>query len=150
MKDNFVILNEIAYEDGGYETIINTPIGTFAGYTEPDETDAKYPSIYHAAEISLSKALRKYAEAAVNLLKREVKMLQGMLKQACDAAMASNYSDMEIDNTSFRIINGTLKQKQKELKIWESRVNTTTKNIINRIASRDKIVAGYQNKDKID
>lgn len=146
MKENYVILDEIAYEDGKYETIVNTPIGTFTGSTEPDETDVKYPSIYHAAEISLAKALRKYAESMANILKRDIKMLSGMIKQSCD--FADNRAD--IDNNSFRILNGTLKQKQKELKKWESRVEGLTKNITNRIEARDKIVAKYIAQDKTE
>ena len=70
MKESFVILNEIAYDGGAYEITINTSIGTFTGYTETDEIDAQYPSIYHASEIALTKALRKFAEATVNVLKR--------------------------------------------------------------------------------
>lgn len=144
MKDNYVILDEIAYDDGAYETIINTAIGTFTGYTEPDEIDSKYPSIYHASEIALAKALRKFSEAAVNSLKREVKLLEGLVKQSVDIAV----DDYDIDNTSFRLINGTLKQKRKELKVWESRVQGLSSNIVNRIAARDKLVAKYIKKDK--
>ena len=144
MKENYIILDEIAYDNGRYETIINTPIGVFTGATKPDEVDAKYPSIYHAAEISLAKALRRYAETMVNILKREIKMLSGMIKQSCDFAE----SRTDIDNNSFRILNGTLKQKKKELEKWSSRVDGLTKNITNRIAARDKIVAKYVLKDK--
>ena len=147
MKDNYVILDEIAYDDGGYETTINTPIGTFSGYTEPDETDAKYPSTYHAAEISLGKALRRYAETSVNLLKHDVKMLTGLIDQAIHFA---NGDRSAINNNSFRLIHGLLKQKKEELALWESRVKGLTKNITNRVAARDKIVAGYIEKDKAE
>jgi hypothetical protein len=151
MKDNYVILDEIAYDNGGYETIINTPIGTFTGCTEPDEMDAKYPSIYHAAEISLAKALRKYADTSVNILKHDIKMLSGMIKQACDCALSDDGDcEADLDNASFRIMNGTLKQKKKELKLWENRIEGLTKNIVGRIAARDKIVAKYIEKDKAE
>ena len=146
MKDNYVILDEIAYENGAYETTINTAIGTFKGYTEPDETDSKYPSIYHASEIALTKALRKFAEAATAQLKREIKLLQGMIKQSIDFAI----DGADIDNSSFRILNGTLKQKKKDLELWEKRINALTISLTNRIAARDKIVAGYIEKDKKD
>lgn len=145
MKDNYVILDEIAYDNGAYETIINTTIGTFTGYTEPDEIDSQYPSIYHASEIALTKALRKFSEAAVNSLKREIKLLEGLMKQSIDMA----FDNYDIDNTSFRLINGTLKQKKKELKVWEDRIKGLSLNIVNRIAARDKIVAKY-NKDKTE
>lgn len=145
MKDNYVILDEIAYDNGAYETIINTAIGTFTGYTEPDEIDSQYPSIYHASEIALAKALRKFAEATVNSLKREIKLLKGLVKQSIDIAE----NDYDIDNTSFRLINGTLKQKKKELKVWEDRVKGLSLNIINRVAARDKFIAKY-NKDKTE
>ena len=146
MKDNYVILDEIAYENGAYETIINTAIGTFKGYTEPDEADSKYPSIYHASEIALTKALRKFAEAATAQLKREIKLLQSMIKQSIDFAI----DGADIDNSSFRILNGTLKQKKKDLELWEKRRNALTISLTNRIAARDKIVAGYIKKDKKD
>lgn len=145
MKDNYVILDEIAYDNGAYETIINTAIGTFTGYTEPDEIDSKYPSIYHASEIALAKALRKFAETAIGSLKREIKLLEALMKQSIDMA----FNDYDIDNTSFRLINGTLKQKKKDLKVWEDRVKGLSLNIINRIAARDKIVAKYD-KDKTE
>ena len=146
MKDNYVILDEIAYDNGAYETIINTSIGTFTGYTEPDEIDSLYPSIYHASEIALAKALRRFAEAAVSSLKREIKLLEGLMKQSIDMAI----DDYDVDNTSFRLINGTLKQKKKELKVWEDRVQGLSSNIVNRIAARDKIVAKYVAKDKTE
>lgn len=143
MKDNYVILDEIAYEDGSYETIINTHLGVFSGHTEPDSIDAKYLSIYHASEIALAKALRKFAESAINTLKREIKLLNGLIKQSVD--MADDKYD--IDNTSFRLLNGTLKQKQKDLSHWEARVQGLTNTIKRRIAARDKIVAKYYQED---
>ena len=147
MKDNYVIIDEILYDNGGYEVIINTHIGTFTGYTEPDEVDAKYPSVIHASEIALAKALRKFSEAAVNILKREIKMLEGMIKQSCDFAHGKRD---EIDNNSFRIMNGTLKQKKEELRVWEGRIKGVTLNIVNRVAARDRIVANYVKQDKAE
>lgn len=146
MKDNYVILNESEYDNGAYEITINTHLGIFKGYTEPDKIDFLYPSIYHASEIATAKALRKFAEAAANQLKREIKLLEGMIKQAVD------FSDgpRDIDNNSFRILNGTLKQKQKELKKWNGRVESLTVTIQNRIAARDKLVKKYIEKDKTE
>ena len=146
MKDNYVILDEIAYKTGAYEVIINTHLGVFKGCTEPDEIDAKYPSIYHASEIALAKALRKYAEAAVSLLKREIKLLENMIKQVTDNAI--DYCD--VDNSSFRTMNGTLKQKRKEYERWSKKVSSLSESIKNRIAARDRIVANYITKDKKD
>lgn len=146
MKDNYVILDEIAYDNGGYEVIINTHLGVFQGYTEPDETDSQYLSIYHANEIALTKALRKFAEAAVNQLNREFNLIDKMIKQACDIAKDPE----DIDNTAFRIMNGTLKQKRKEIEKWEMRIKNLTKNIKDRIAARDEIVKKYIEKDKKD
>lgn len=146
MKESFVILDEAAYGSGAYEVTINTPIGTFTGYTEPDEIDAQYPSTYHASEIALTKAMRKFAEATVNLLKRDIKLLGGLMKQSVDMAK----DRFDIDNTSFRLINGTLKQKQKDLAKWEGRVDYLSKKLIDRVQSRDKIVANYIKKDKTE
>lgn len=142
MKDNYVILDEIAYDDGAYETIINTAIGTFTGYTEPDEIDSQYPSIYHASEIALAKALRKFAEAALARTKSEIKLIQSMIKQSIDFA----FDAADIDNTSFRILNGTLKQKQKDVTMWEARIAALTDKIVKRVASRDQMVAKYVKK----
>lgn len=146
MKDNYVILNEIAYDTGAYEVIINTHLGAFKGFTEPDEIDVKYPSIYHASEIALAKALRKFAEAATAQLKREIYLIESMIKQVTDNAF--DYYDL--DNSSFRTMNGTLKQKRKEYEKWSKRVTALSESIINRIAARDKIVAKYIEKDKKD
>lgn len=147
MKDNYVILYEIGYDSkAGYEIAINTHLGVFVGYTEADEIDAKYPSLYHASEIALAKALRKFAKAAIKKLNREIAVIDGMIKQACD--MADGPED--IDNGAFRIMNGTLKQKRKEAEKWTARVQALTNSIKERIAARDKIVAGYIEKDKTE
>ena len=146
MKDNYVILNEIAYDTGAYEVIINTHLGAFKGFTEPDEIDVKYPSIYHASEIALAKALRKFAEAAAAQLKREINLIENMMKQVTDNA--SDY--YEVDNSSFRTMNGTLKQKKKEYEKWSNRVAALSVSLINRITARDKIVAKYIEKDKTE
>lgn len=145
MKENYVILDEHPTSNGGYYIQINTHLGTFIGRTSPDDIDKNYLSQYHASEIALAKALRKFAETAAGSLKREIKLLEGLVKQSVD--MAEN--DYDIDNTSFRLINGTLKQKKKELKVWEDRVKGLSLNIINRVAARDKIVAKYE-KDKTE
>lgn len=146
MKENYVILCEDEFIDGAYQIIINTHLGSFSGFTSPDEIDFKYPSKYHASEIALAKALRKFAEAAVNQLKREIKLLEGMIKQSVDFANGPK----DIDNNSFRILNGTLKQKKKELKKWNDRVEVLTLSIQRRIAARDKIVKNYIEKDKTE
>ena len=143
MKENYVILKE-TYNNNSYEIIINTHLGTFRGYTETDEIDINYPSKYHASEIALAKALRKFAEAAVSALKREINILESLMKQSIDAAE----NTCDIDNTSFRLINGMLKQKQKELKKWENRVEGLSHSIKTRITERDKLVANYIKKDK--
>ena len=145
MKENYVILDEYSTPEGYYYIEINTHLGSFRGDTMPDEIDSNYPSTYHASEIALAKALRKFAETAVSSLKREIKLLKGLIKQSVDMAV----DDYDIDNTSFRLINGTLKQKKKELKVWEDRVKGLSLNIVNRVAARDKIVAKY-NQDKTE
>lgn len=145
MKDNYVILDEYSTPEGYYYIEINTHLGSFYGNTMPDEIDSKYPSTFHASEIALAKALRKFAETAASSLKREIKLLEGLVKQSVDMA----FDSYDIDNTSFRLINGTLKQKKKELKVWEDRVKGLSLNIINRVAARDKIVAKYE-KDKTE
>lgn len=144
MKDNYVILDEHPTSNGGYYIQINTHLGTFIGRTSPDDIDKNYLSQYHASEIALAKALRKFAKAAVQQLNREFEVISGMIKQACDIADGPE----DIDNTTFRIMNGTLKQKRKEIEKWLIRIEVLTKSIKNRIAARDKIVANYIKKDK--
>jgi hypothetical protein len=144
MKDTYVILKEEYQEDGSAEIVINTNLGSFSATTKPDEIDAKYPSKYHASEICLAKALRKFAEATVNALKRDIKLLEGLVKQATDMAM----DKYDIDNSSFRIINGTLKQKRKDLKLWQTRVENLSESIKIRVSVRDQLVAKYQTKEK--
>ena len=145
MKEKYVILDEYSTPAGYYYIEINTHLGSFYGNTMPDEIDSKYPSTYHASAIALAKALRKFAEAAVNSLKREIKLLEGLMKQSIDMAV----DDYDIDNTSFRLINGTLKQKKKELKVCEDRIQGLSLNIVNRVDARDKLIAKY-NKDKTE
>lgn len=141
MKDNYVVLNEHPTSDGGYYIQINTHLGAFSGYTTPDQIDKQYPSQFHASEIALAKALRKFAEAAIKQLNREFELISSLMKQACDIANGPG----DIDNTAFRIMNGTLKQKRKEIEKWETRANNLTKKIKSRISARDKIVAKYLN-----
>ena len=146
MKDTYVIINETSFDNGAYEITINTHLGSFTGYTEPDEIDSKYLSKYHASEIALAKALRRFGEAIVSVTKREVKLLESLMKQSIDAAV----EDSDVDNTSFRLINGTLRQNQKELKHWQERVDGLTKSIKMRVSERDKLVARYVVKDKTE
>lgn len=147
MKDNYTIVDEQLNSETGYYYIkINTHLGTFEGWTSPDEIDRKYPSAYHASEVALAKALRNFAKAAIKNLKREITIVDNMIKQVCDVAEGPE----DIDNSSFRVMSGTLKQKEKEIMKWETRVQALTKSIKERIAARDKIVAGYIKKDKIE
>ena len=148
MRIDWNIIDEQYFENEGYYYVeINTPIGIFLGETQADEIDIQYPSAFQASEICIQKALRKYAEAAANILKREIKMLENMVQQACD--FAGGKRD-KIDNNSFRIMNGTLKQKKKELASWQEKINGCTQNIITRIQSRDRIVAKYVAQDKTE
>lgn len=147
MKENYVILEEEYDEESGLAFVtINTHLGVFGGVTSPDEIDFQYKSCFHANEIALAKALRSFSEAVVNQTKREIKLLEGLLKQSLDCAE----DQCDIDNTSFRLINGTLKQKKQELIKWKNRIGGLTKNITDRVAARDKIVAKYIEKDKKD
>lgn len=145
MKDNYTILKEVSGADGSYYIKINTDIGVFEGKTAPDKIDSQYPSAYHASEIAMAKALRKFAEASVAQLKRERKLLEKMLKQVLD-----NGDPLEQPCSAFYILKSTLYQKKNELTIWENRVSALTKSIKDRIAARDALVAKYMNKDKVE
>lgn len=146
MKDTYTIIYECKEANDKYVIKINTHLGMFTGETQPDEEDVLYPSVYHASEIALAKALEKYAKAAIHILQLEVQILKNIVKQINDNKRSKeNYS-----NTAFRTVWGTLKQKEKELKRWELRKTNIINTLQKRIEARERIVAAYKKKDKAE
>ena len=141
MKDNFVVLNEHSTADGGYYIQINTHLGAFSGYTTPDQIDKQYPSQFHASEIALAKALRKFAQAATRILKHEIKTLSNMISETF------GHGPVDAKSHPVKVLLATTKMKKEELKLWQDRIENITATIKNRIITRDRLVAKY-NKDK--
>lgn len=142
MTDKYNIIKESFDTTSGVTTVeISTVLGNFVGTTTVDNIDAQYPSVYHANEIAMAKALRKFAKAAIRTLKMEVKMLKGMVTET----FGHGYVDAK--SHPVKVLLSTLKTKEKELTLWKSRYEAMSESIINRIAARDKIVKGYMDKD---
>ena len=141
MKTNYVILKSDFDMFKAYIRI-GTDIGTFEGRTEADEIDQKYPSSFNGYEIALSKALKKYAVAAMQRLRLEIRTLNSALRQILKAN-DNNYSAKES-----KIINGMMKDRRKQLKLWQIRFDNITKSIQNRVAERDRLVKRYVEKEK--
>lgn len=143
MKDNYVILDEKFDPNTGYYYIkINTALGTFDAFTEPDKVDSQYLSAYHASEIVLAKALRKFGETAIAKLKSEVRLIEKMRKQVLD-----NVGEVGTFNTAYKTMVSTVNQLKADILKWENRVNSLAFGIQERIAARDKIVAKYATKE---
>ena len=144
MKSKFTIIKE-EYNPETFESIvvINTNLGNFEGRTVADEIDKKYPSVFNGNAIALSKALRKYAKAAIRQLKAELKSIKQIIRFW---ARNNDYEPTELpfekDLFMFR------KNKADEIKLWETRVSALDKSIQDRIAARDRITKAYQEKDK--
>lgn len=152
MKDRYTIIKEEFDTITGITTvIINTDIGTFEGETKMDDIDVQYPSIYHANEIAIAKALRKYAKAMLIITREKMQPLQAILHQC---VWIDDNSDNLIWGKATYLIRKEIVKLEKEKKLWEKRIEVMSKNITQRIAARDKIVKEYiekeNNKDKKD
>lgn len=143
MKSNYVILKEEVTDHLAYIQI-NTPLGMFDGATVADEIDSQYPSMYQGYEIALSKALRKYAEAAVRILRHEIKTLEDIVH----AMYSAPHNEQGYHERA--TVRGVLKQRKAELAVWQSRIDGLSTKICNRVTSRDKIIKKYIEKDKKD
>ena len=148
MKDRYTIIKEEFNSTTG-ETIviINTDIGAFSGRVVIDDIDAKYPSIYHSYELALAKALRKYAKQMTIIIKEKMQPLNAVLTQC---VFVDNHSNKIVFGKATYLIRKEIIKLEKELKLWENRINATSKMIKDRIAVRDRLVQEYIKKDKKD
>ena len=141
MTDKYTIIKESFDTTSGVTTVeISTVLGNFVGTTTIDDIDAQYPSLYHANEIAMAKALRKFAKAAIRTLKMEVKMLKCMVTETF------GHGPVDTKSHPVKVLLSTLKTKEKELALWMPRYEAMSASITNRIAARDKIVKGYMDK----
>ena len=82
MKDKYTIIKEEFDTKTGITTVtINTDCGAFTGSVKLDDIDAQYPSIYHANELALAKALRKYAKQMALITREKLKPLYAIKEQ---------------------------------------------------------------------
>lgn len=149
MKDRYTIINEEYDVLTGITTVtINTNCGAFTGTTKMDNTDAEYPSIFHANEIALAKALRKYAKQMIIITREKIQPLEAVLSQCI---FVNHHSDDQVYGKATFLIRKEIEKLQKELDLWQKRVKATSSMITSRITARDKIIKTYyKNKDKKD
>ena len=145
MKDRYNIIKESFDTETGITTVaINTDCGVFEGKVKLDDLDAQYPSLFHASELALSKALRKYAKQMALITREKIQPLRAVMAQClwCD-----DNTDKLIFGQATFIIRREIEKLEKELALWNARVEAMTKAISDRIAARDKIVKEYLDKN---
>ena len=146
MKDNYTIIKEEFDTLTGVTTVtINTSYGAFTGSVKVDDIDAQYPSVFHASELALSKALQKYAKQMVVITREKLKPLRSVLKQC---AWVDNNSDNIVWSQATFLIRKEIEKLEKEMALWKRRVEAVTVTIKNRITIRDRIVKNYLDKNK--
>ena len=148
MKDRYTIIKE-DFNTATGETIvtINTDIGSFTGKVVLDDIDAQYPSIYHSHELALAKALRKYAKQMVIIIKEKMQSLNAVMAQCLYVAA---HSEEIVYGKATYLIKKELAKLEKDLTMWNNRVNAMSKTIKDRIETRDRLVKTYIQKDKKD
>lgn len=148
MKDRYTIIKEEFNSTTGETVVtINTDVGAFTGRVILDDIDAQYPSIYHSHELALAKALRKYAKQMVIIIKEKMQPLNAILNQCLYVAA---HSEEKVYGKATYLIKKELAKLEKDLTMWNNRVNVMSKTITDRIEARDKLVKAYMQKDKKD
>ena len=146
MKDRYKIIKEEFDTITGTTTVtINTDYGAFTGSVKLDDIDAQYPSIYHANELALSKALRKYAKQMALITREKLQPLKAVMNQC---KWVDNNSSNIVWSQATYLIRKEIEKLEKELKLWNTRMVVMTNTINQRIAARDKIVKAYLDKNK--
>ena len=146
MKDRYkIIKEEFDTATGITKVTINTDCGAFAGSVKLDDTDALYPSVYHATELALSKALRKYAKQMALITREKIKPLKAVMEQC---HYISNHSyEFPYGKATF-LIKKEIEKLEEELKLWNKRVEVMSTTIEGRIVARDRLVKAYLDKNK--
>lgn len=146
MKDNYTIIKEKYDTLTGVTTVtINTNYGAFSGSVKLDDIDAQCPSIYHANELALSKALRKYAKQMTIIIKEKIKPLKAIIKQC---KWVDNHSSNIVWSQATYLIRKEIEKLEKELELWNKRVEAMSANIQKRISTRDRIIKKHLDKNK--
>lgn len=146
MKDRYTIIKEEYDVLTGTTTVtINTDCGAFSGSVKLDNIDAQYPSIYHANELALSKALRKYAKQMVIITREKLQPLYAVMEQCM---YVNHHSEHQVYGKATFLIRKEIEKLENELKLWSKRVEAMSAAITNRISARDKLVKTYLDKSK--
>lgn len=146
MKDRYTIIKEEFDTNTGITTVtINTDCGAFTGTVKLDDIDAKYPSVFHAYELALSKALRKYAKQMVLITREKLQPLYAVLKQ-CRWVDNNSYNIVVWSQATY-LIHKEIDKLENELSIWNKRIEAMSTVIKERISARDKLVKRYLDKN---
>ena len=146
MKDNYTIIKEEFDTLTGVTTVtINTSYGAFTGSVKVDDIDAQYPSVFHASELALSKALRKYAKQMIIITREKLKPLYAIKEQCYYVA---GHSEEQVYGKATFLIRKEIEKLEKEMALWKRRVEAVSATITNRITIRDRIVKNYLDKNK--
>lgn len=146
MKESFEIIKE-EYNPTTGETIVtvNTNYGAFTGIVKLDDIDAQYPSLYQGHELALSKALRKYAKQMIVIIREKIQPLKAVLAQ-CNW-VNENTNDFVYGKATY-LIKKEIQKLEKELTIWQKRVDAMSSTILTRINTRDRLVKTYLDKNR--
>lgn len=146
MKDGYRIIKEEFDTITGITTVtINTDYGAFTGTVKLDDIDSKYPSIYHANELALAKALRKFAKQMVIITKEKIQPLRAVMNQCF---YIDDHSSVLVWGKATFLIRREIEKLEKELSLWEQRIEVLSKSIEDRITARDRLVKSYLDKNK--
>ena len=146
MKDKYTIIKEEFDTKTGITIVtINTDCCAFTGSVKLDDIDAQYPSIYHANELALAKALRKYAKQMALITREKLKPLYAIKEQCLYITI---HSEQQVYGKATFLIRKEIEKLEKELDLWKKRVEVTSSMITSRIAARDKITKAYLDKNK--
>ena len=146
MKDRYkIIREEWNTATGTTKVTINTDCGAFTGSVKLDDIDAQYPSTYHANELALSKALRKYAKQMALITREKLKPLYAVMEQC---KWVDNHSSNIVWSQATYLIRKEIEKLEKELELWNKRVEVVSATIKGRIAARDQLVKKYLDKNK--
>ena len=141
MKIGYVITEEKFDTNTGVTTVtINSNHGSFTGSVKLDDMDAEYPSMFHAYELALAKAQRKYAKAMLIICREKRDALNGILKQFWNCA------NPQPGSHEAQLVRKAYEEAVNDVLLWAKRIENTSFYITSRIKSRDKLVAGYNSK----
>jgi hypothetical protein len=141
MKENYVIVNEsFDTKDGVTTVIINTNYGAFSGSVKLDDMDAEYPSMFHATELALAKAQRKFAKTMLVICREKRDAINGIIKQFWNCA------NPQPGSHEAQLVRKAYEEAVKEVELWQNRIENISLYIVSRIKSRDALVEKYNSK----